>query len=47
MDELKKAIRSIPDFPKEGIVFRDITTLIGDGSLSVVAAMAARALSTL
>lgn len=33
MDELKKAIRSIPDFPKEGIVFRDITTLIVDGGL--------------
>jgi len=33
MEELKKAIRSIPDFPKKGIVFRDITTLISDGSL--------------
>jgi adenine phosphoribosyltransferase len=27
---LKKAIRSIPDFPKPGIVFRDITTLMAD-----------------
>lgn len=26
--DLKAAIRSIPDFPKKGIVFRDITTLI-------------------
>ncbi|MBN1353068.1 MAG: adenine phosphoribosyltransferase [Candidatus Omnitrophica bacterium] len=26
--DLKKYIRSIPDFPKKGIVFRDITTLI-------------------
>lgn len=30
MDELKKYIRDIPDFPKKGILFRDITTLIGD-----------------
>ena len=29
-DELKATIRSIPDFPKEGILFRDITTLIKD-----------------
>jgi len=27
---LKKAIRSIPDFPKPGILFRDITTLLKD-----------------
>ena len=27
-DELKKYIRSIIDFPKEGIMFRDITTLL-------------------
>mgnify|MGYP001161158644 CR=1 FL=1 len=26
--DLKKHIRSIPDYPKEGILFRDITTLI-------------------
>ncbi len=26
--DLKKAIRDIPDFPKPGIVFRDITTLL-------------------
>ena len=25
---LKKYIRSIPDYPKKGILFRDITTLI-------------------
>ncbi len=30
MDDLKKAIRSIPDFPKKGIVFRDITTLLAN-----------------
>lgn len=27
--ELDKAIRAIPDYPKPGIVFRDITTLLG------------------
>lgn len=26
--DLKKYIRSIPDFPKQGILFRDITTLL-------------------
>jgi adenine phosphoribosyltransferase len=26
--DLKETIRSIPDFPKKGIVFRDITTLL-------------------
>ena len=29
-DNLEAAIRSIPDYPKPGIVFRDITTLLGD-----------------
>lgn len=29
-NELAKSIRSIPDFPKPGILFRDITTLIKD-----------------
>nr|MBN2276312.1 adenine phosphoribosyltransferase [candidate division Zixibacteria bacterium] len=28
MIDFKTAIRSIPDFPKKGIVFRDITTLL-------------------
>jgi adenine phosphoribosyltransferase len=27
---LKSAIRTIPDYPKPGIMFRDITTLLGD-----------------
>jgi len=30
MDYLKKIIRTIPDFPKPGILFRDITTLLAD-----------------
>ncbi|WP_306253994.1 adenine phosphoribosyltransferase [Parvularcula sp. IMCC14364] len=28
--DLKTAIRTIPDFPKEGIMFRDVTTLMGN-----------------
>lgn len=30
IDELKKKIRDIPDFPKKGILFKDITTLLKD-----------------
>jgi len=30
MKDLKEIIRSIPDFPKPGIVFRDITTILDD-----------------
>jgi adenine phosphoribosyltransferase len=29
--DLKSKIRNIKDFPEKGIIFRDITTLIGDG----------------
>jgi len=29
--DLKSRIRDIPDFPKEGIIFKDITTLLKDG----------------
>src|SRR5438094_1028602 len=28
--DLRAAIRTIPDYPKPGIMFRDITTLLGD-----------------
>src|SRR6202166_1751241 len=28
--DLKSAIRTIPDYPKPGIMFRDITTLLGN-----------------
>lgn len=31
-DVLKKLIRDIPDFPKKGILFRDITPLLADAS---------------
>ena len=30
-DEIKALVRTIPDFPKTGIQFRDITTLLGRG----------------
>ena len=30
---LKSAIRDVPDFPKKGIIFKDITTLIDKGGL--------------
>ncbi len=29
-NDLKAAVRTIPDYPKRGIMFRDITTLLGD-----------------
>src|SRR6186713_3745554 len=28
-NDLKAAVRSIPDYPRPGIMFRDITTLLG------------------
>lgn len=30
MDHIRQAIRTIPDYPKPGIMFRDVTTLLGD-----------------
>ncbi len=30
MDSLKQLIRTIPDYPKPGIMFRDVTTLLRD-----------------
>jgi adenine phosphoribosyltransferase len=40
----KNAIRDIPDFPKKGIIFKDITTLLADAALfrGVIDAMADR-----
>lgn len=32
-EQLRKSIRSIPDFPKPGIMFRDITTLLKDPAM--------------
>lgn len=31
-ERLKRLVRDIPDFPNPGILFRDITTLLADGS---------------
>lgn len=43
-DELKALVRCVPDFPKPGILFRDITTLInhGPGFAATVALLATR-----
>ncbi len=35
--DLSKFIRNVPDFPKEGIVFRDITTLLKDNTALKIA----------
>jgi adenine phosphoribosyltransferase len=29
-EELARSIRTIPDYPRKGVLFRDITTLLGD-----------------
>jgi adenine phosphoribosyltransferase len=44
MEEIKELIRTIPDFPKKGIQFRDITTLLKDknGFHKVIDILAAR-----
>lgn len=31
--EIREAIRSIPDYPKPGVMFRDITTLLGNANV--------------
>jgi len=33
LDALRKAVRDVPDFPKPGIVFKDITPALGDGRM--------------
>jgi len=42
--DLKSLVRTIPDYPKPGIQFRDITTLLGDaaGFQAAVGALAGR-----
>jgi adenine phosphoribosyltransferase len=32
MDDLRRYIRDVPDFPRKGIVFKDITPLLNDAS---------------
>jgi adenine phosphoribosyltransferase len=33
MDKLRAAVRDVPDFPKAGIVFKDITPILNSGKL--------------
>ncbi len=42
LNDLKRLVRTIPDYPKPGIMFRDVTTLLGDaqGFKATVAQMA-------
>lgn len=42
MDQLKSLVRTIPDYPKPGIMFRDVTTLFADaqGFKATIAQMA-------
>jgi adenine phosphoribosyltransferase len=45
LQQLRSAIRDIPDFPKPGIIFKDITPILGDADIfrSVVDALAEEA----
>lgn len=42
LNDLKRLVRTIPDYPKPGIMFRDVTTLLGDaqGFKATIAQMA-------
>jgi adenine phosphoribosyltransferase len=44
LDAVRAAIRDVPDFPKPGIVFKDITPVLSDGALfhQVIDALVAR-----
>jgi adenine phosphoribosyltransferase len=33
IDQLRSAVRDVPDFPKAGIIFKDITPILKDGTL--------------
>jgi adenine phosphoribosyltransferase len=33
INQLRAAIRDVPDFPKKGIIFKDITPILGSGKL--------------
>jgi adenine phosphoribosyltransferase len=37
LERLKNAVRDVPDFPKPGILFKDITPILGDGELFRIA----------
>jgi adenine phosphoribosyltransferase len=44
MDDIRARIRDVPDFPKKGVVFKDITPVLADAALyrKVIDALAAR-----
>ena len=48
MPDLKSLIRTIPDYPKKGIMFRDVTTLLGNaqGFKAAIERMAAPYVNT-
>jgi adenine phosphoribosyltransferase len=33
IEKLRRAVRDVPDFPKKGVVFKDITPVLGDSAL--------------
>src|SRR3981081_4522804 len=33
IERLRTAVRDVPDFPKKGIIFKDITPILKDGAL--------------
>src|ERR1700694_339012 len=33
IEKLRAAVRDVPDFPKKGIIFKDITPILNDGAL--------------
>src|SRR5881392_897918 len=33
LDNLRSGVRDVPDFPKKGIIFKDITPILSDGAL--------------
>ena len=33
LESIRHAVRDVPDFPKPGILFKDITPLLGNGAL--------------
>jgi adenine phosphoribosyltransferase len=37
LQRLRDAVRDVPDFPKPGILFKDITPILGDGALFRIA----------
>lgn len=43
-DRIRQRIRDVPDFPQPGILFKDLTPVLGDGALlrDIIAALAVR-----